>query len=118
MKKGNSLAKAQVVAFHEQYNNQDFDAMIDDAHPDMLKASPKDELTDLYSTVREKLGKVVDSKTVGWNINTINLKTTITLTQDTTFEEGKGQEIFTFRIQDEKARLLGYNINSNDLIMK
>ncbi len=118
MTKGKSLAKAQTAAFHEQYNNQDFAAMIDGAHPDMLKASSEDELTDLYSMIRKKLGKVLDTKTVSWNVRTFNTTTTVVLIQDTTFEEGKGKETFTFRIQDEKALLLGYNINSNDLIMK
>ena len=92
--------------------------MVDGAHPDMLKASPKPQVTNLYSVVRRKLGKVTDSQTVNWNVRTFNAVTTVVLVQNTTFEEGKGAETFTFRIKNEQASLLGYNINSQDLIMK
>lgn len=118
MTKGKAAAEAEVAAFHKQFNDHDFSAMVDGAHPDMLKASPKSELTNLYSVVRRKLGKVTDSQAVNWNVRTFNAVTTVILVQNTTFEEGKGTETFTFRIKNERASLLGYNINSQDLIMK
>ncbi len=118
MTKGKSLAEAQVAIFHEHYNNQEFTDMVDSAHPDMLKASSAEDLTDLYTAIRKKMGKTTGTKTVNWNIRTFNAATTVVLVQDTTFEEGKGQETFTFKIQKENAFLLGYNINSRDLIMK
>ena len=118
MTKSKAAAQAQVSAFHELFNDQDFTTMVDSAHPDMLKANPKPQLTKFYSVVRRKLGKVTASETAGWNVRTFNTVTTVVLVQNTTFEEGKGRETFTFRIKNEKASLLGYNINSQDLIMK
>jgi hypothetical protein len=40
------------------------------------------------------------------------------LTQTTTFEQGTGTEVFTFQMQGDKAVLVGYKINSKDLILK
>ncbi|MFC1462725.1 hypothetical protein ACFLQU_03880 [Verrucomicrobiota bacterium] len=116
--KGKAAAEAQVAAFHKNFNTQDFSAMVTNAHPDMLKVSSKTELTNLYSVVRRKLGKVTASETANWNVRTFNAVTTVILVQNTTFEEGKGTETFTFRMKKEKASLLGYNINSQDLILK
>jgi hypothetical protein len=118
MTKGKAAAQSQVTAFHKLFNDQDFKTMVDSADPKMLKVTSKSQLTDLYSAIRRKLGKVTASKSVRWNVRTFNTMTTVVVVQNTTFEKGKGMETFTFRIKKEKASLLGYNINSQDLIMK
>jgi hypothetical protein len=119
MTKGKAAAETQVSIFHEQFNNRDFDTLVNNAHPDMLKESTGAKVAEFCSTVRTKLGKVKDSKTQGWNVRgSVSTGTTVVLVTDTTFEEGKGTETFTFRIESEKARLVGYNINSQDLILK
>ena len=40
------------------------------------------------------------------------------LIQKTTFERGSGTETFNFQMDAEKAKLVGYNISSKDLILK
>jgi len=118
MTKGKAAAKSQIPVFHEQFNAGNLQAIVDAAHPEMLKASSASEITNFIGVVRRKLGKVTDSQEQTWKMNTFNGVTTVVLVQNTTFEQGKGTETFTFRIQKEKASLLGYNINSQDLIMK
>ena len=68
--------------------------------------------------VQRKLGKVTQTSTAGFNVRTFNFTTTVVLTQSTTFEQGTGTEAFTFQMEGEKAVLVGYNINSKDLILK
>jgi hypothetical protein len=38
--------------------------------------------------------------------------------QETTFENGKATETFTYRVEDGKPVLHGYHVNSTDLIIK
>ena len=68
--------------------------------------------------INRKLGKVKEAKQVGWNANNTNGVSTITITFDTTFERGKGTETITFlKPDDDKLVLLGYNINSQDMMI-
>jgi len=68
--------------------------------------------------VQRKLGKVTQTTTVGFNVRTFNFTTTVDLTQNTTFEQGTGVETFEFEMAGGKAVLVGYHINSKDLILK
>ncbi len=118
MTKGKEAAESQVVTFHRQFNDEDLAAIVSAAHPDMFKGSSESEVTDFLGVVRSKLGKVTDAKTVGTVVRTVNGVMSAVLTLKVTFENGEGTETFTFLIENEKALLLGYNINSPDLIMK
>ena len=46
--------------------------------------------------VQRKLGKVTQTANAGFNIRSFNFVTTVVLTQNTTFEQGTGTEIFTW----------------------
>ena len=118
MMKGKAAAESQVSVFHERFNAENLWAIVAAAHSDMLKASPATQVTNFIGVVRRKLGKVTDSQEQSWKMNTFNGATTVVLVQNTTFEQGKGRETFTFRVQQDKANLLGYDINSQDLIMQ
>ena len=68
--------------------------------------------------MHRKLGKVTQTANAGFNVNTFNLTTRVVLNQNTTFEQGNATEVFTFEMNGEKAVLVGYNINSTELILK
>ncbi len=114
---GKDLADKQVPIFHQLFNEQKYQEIISGADPDMLKASPEAKIIELLQAVNRKLGSVKQSNTINWNVNSFNLETRVVLVQNTTFEKGSGTETFTYRISDGKARLLGYFINSTDLIV-
>ena len=40
------------------------------------------------------------------------------LTYESTFEQGKAYEQFVWRVSGDEAKLVSYNINSPDLIIK
>ena len=116
--KDTGQAKKKVEEFHTLFNNQQFQAIYDSADAGFKKASTEEEFRKLLEAIYKKLGKVTETKTVGFNANTNPMGTYVTLVQETKFEQGKGTESFRFIIRRRGAALLAYNINSNDLIMK
>ena len=115
-----STAEADKAAadFHGLYDAEDYDKIFDTAHSDFKGLKPKAEVISFVRSVRDKLGKVKSSNRTGWQANSVNMKTNVVLTFSTEFMNGEGVETFTYRIEDGKAILLGWYVNSNDLILK
>lgn len=116
--KGKAAADAAIVRFHEQYNAGRLDAIWEGAHPKFRSASKKEKYEQLLHAVQNKLGKVTSTANVNWNVGAFNATTTVKMAQKTVFEKGEGTESFTFEMDGEKALLVGYNIQSMDLITK
>jgi hypothetical protein len=116
--KGKSIAEPQVAAFHEKLNAGQFDVIYSTSDEAFRKAAPKEKVLELFSAVQRKLGKAMSSSTKTWNVKTFNFETKVVLVVQTEFERGKGTESFTFRVSDGKASLVGYNINSLDMMTK
>lgn len=114
-----STAEADKAAaeFHSLYDAEDYDKIFDTAHADFKASQPKVETIDFIRSVREKLGKVKSTNRTGWQANSFNMNTNVILTHETEFENGKGVETFTYRIENGSAVLLGWYINSNALIV-
>ena len=81
-----------------------------------------EEFTEFLTAVHRKLGLVTSTTNKGWEVNT-NLsidagsRTVVVMEQETRFDHGTGLETFSFFIEDGKALLVGYQINSRDLII-
>ena len=118
MVNGKDIADKQIPGFHQLFNERRFQDIVTSSDPDMIKASPEATIIELFEAIHRKLGTVTESTNMSWNVNTFNLETRVVLVQNTSFERGSGTETFTYRITDGKARLLGYFINSNDLIIQ
>ena len=116
--KGKSIAESEVAVFHEKLNAKRFDEIYSTASDDFRKAAPKEKVLELFGAIERKLGRAKSSSTTNWNVRTFNLVTTVVLVEDTAFEQGKGTETFTFRVSGEKAVLVGYTINSLDMLTK
>ncbi|WP_165232688.1 hypothetical protein [Aquisphaera insulae] len=115
---GKEAAERGVAEFHTLYNQGKLAEIYSASHSKMKGAAAEKQFLDLLGAVERKLGKVVQSVNAGFNVRSFNLTTTVVLNQTTTFEKGSGTEVFTFEMDGEKAVLVGYNINSNDLIVK
>ena len=115
---GKALAEPKVEVFHEQLNGKRFDEIYNTAGEDFRKAASKEKVLELFAAINRKLGAAKISKTVNWNVRTFNSKTTISLVEETDFEQGRGTETFAFLIVDGRAELVGYNINSTDMLTK
>ena len=82
------------------------------------KAASEADTLALFEAVRRKLGTVKNSTQTRWHVNATSGGTMVTLAYDVEFSEGKGTEEFVFRINDNKALLFNYHVNSPLLITK
>jgi len=116
--KGKKAAEQGVADFHNLYNDGKFADIYSAGHSKFKSATTEKQFVELVGAVHRKLGKVTQTASAGFNVRTYNLTTTVVLTQTTTFEQGTGKERFTFQMDGDKAVLVGWNINSKDLILK
>jgi len=116
--KGKPAAEKAIARFHDSYNQGKLDDIWKSADSTFRTASTQQKYDDFIGAVRRKLGKVTTTSNIGWNVRSFNLKTTVLMAQKTVFENGQGSESFTFAISGTNAVLVGYNIQSMDLITK
>jgi outer membrane lipopolysaccharide assembly protein LptE/RlpB len=118
MFKGKQAAEQSVADFHRLYNEGKLAEIYSAGDSKFKGATTEKQFLEFVGAVQRKLGKVAQTSNEGFNIQTFNFTTTVVLNQSTTFEQGTGTETFTFQMEGGKAVLVGYNINSKDLILK
>lgn len=109
--------EAAVRTFHQQYNQQQFDALYAGSSQTLKESTPQPEFTRFITAVRRKLGAEVSAKRTGWNVQANTSGSFVTLTYDTKFEKGTGAETFRIRISGGKGQVEGYNVNSPALVV-
>jgi hypothetical protein len=111
-----ALAEAGIARFRELMAAQQFGQIYSEAADELKKATTEAELTRLLSAIDRKLGTVKGTEKNGWSVNYNASGTSVTLKLKTQFERGTGAESFVYRITGGKALLVGYHINSTELI--
>ena len=115
---GKPAAEKAIAQFHDSYNQGKLDDIWKSADSAFRTALTEQKYGEFMGAVQGKLGKVTTTSNIGWNVRSFNFKTTVLMTQTTVFENGQGTESFTFAINGTNAVLVGYNIQSMDLITK
>lgn len=105
-------------SFHAMVNEERYGDIYDAAADDFRSAGSKERFVGPLSAGRRNLGPITGTSNAGWRVRTLNLRTFVDLTQQTTFQEGKATERFTLLVSGEEARLVGYHIDSEDLILR
>jgi hypothetical protein len=115
--KDEKAAEQAVARFHIVLDAGRFDEIYDLAAPEMKAATAKPAFVALMSAIHRKLGAVRQSKTQAWSFNYGTAGGIIRASFRTDFAAGHGTEQFAYRAGPAPA-LIGYSINSNDLILK
>jgi hypothetical protein len=115
---GKGAAEPEVARFHEMLKRRNFEAMYAATGAEFKSLVPRATALALFAAIDRKLGSLRQTKQINWNVNTRNLITTVALVYQSRFEAGEATETFTFRVQNGKPELIGYNIASMDMLIK
>lgn len=115
---GKPAAETAIARFHAMLNDERYEEIYAGLDPQFKEVSTEQEMLEILQAVHIKLGKVTATTNQTWRANSYNLETQLLMVQDTEFEHGKAVETFTFLYADKKVSLVGYNINSRELITK
>lgn len=111
------VAEKAVARFHAMLDAGQNAQIYQESASEMKNAGPEDKLTTLLAAVHRKLGPVKKAEQRGWNDAVNPGGHFVTLRYATTYAQGDAAETFVYKIAGEKAELVGYNINSNALII-
>ncbi|MGY4398205.1 hypothetical protein ACVWZA_003409 [Sphingomonas sp. UYAg733] len=102
--------------FHQMVDAGRFEQVYDGSSADLKGASSKADFIKLLDVVHRKLGPFKTGKTGGWNNNYSPAGHFLTIGYGANYARGTADEQFVYRIDDGKAKLAGYHVNSNALI--
>jgi len=113
-----SSARAGVTRFHQQLDAGKFDEIYNEAAPEFRSATTHEDFLAFAGAVHRKLGAVRDATQTNFSVNWTTSGTRVVVDYTTKFDQGDAVEHFTWKIDGDKAVLVGYNINSKALIIK
>ena len=109
-------AESAIGTFHIELNTGRYEQIYAASDPQFKKAVSEPDFEKLLGAVHDKLGAYQTGKNAGWRVNYNTGGNNVVVQFDSTFEKGKAVETFTYAGEGNAIRLLGYNINSNQLI--
>jgi len=101
--------------FHEEFNQQNYDKIYQEADPKFRAAVEPEAWSKLMTRLHDKLGNVTDMTRTGFNVNYNVGGSTVTMSYSTKFQLGTGQEEFVWLKSNHELRLLRYNVRSSAL---
>ena len=115
---GKTPAESAVTQFHAQLDAGSFDDIYEQTDARFKNATTHDQFVAVLRAIHTKLGNVVSAKQTNWFAQDSTGGSMLSLTYETEFASGKGTEKFSYAVAGNAVRLVGYNINSADLIIK
>ena len=112
------LGENAVAAFHRQLDAGQFDRIYDGSSSEMKASTPRPKLVEFLSAVHAKLGAFKSGGLGGFNDNVSTGGHRLVLVYNAQYQNGAAAETFTFSIAGDRALLMGYNVNSDALILK
>jgi hypothetical protein len=112
-----SAAEQGVTRFRRQMDSRQFQEIYDNAAPEFRQNASESTVIRFLNLVSTRLGRALAASKQGLRLDTNTSGSFVTLTYTTTFDRGRGNEEFVFRMDGPEARLAGYHINSLDLMM-
>jgi len=111
------VAEKAIDRFHNQLDTAQFGPIYTRSAAEMKQLTTLPRLTAFLGAVHRKLGQFKSGKAVAWNDNVNTSGHYITINYQATYEHGPAAENFVYRIDDGKATLVGYHVNSDVLVV-
>lgn len=109
-------AKQEIASFHKQYNAGQDEKIWKNFGPEFHAVTPRKDWENMLLIVRNTLGKNTSSSQSGINHQATPNGRYLAITMDTQFERGRAMETFTFSGSGENQRLIGYHVNSDEVL--
>jgi hypothetical protein len=116
--KGTEYAEATVARFRQQMKARQFEQIYDSTGADFKAATSREIGVALFAAVDRKLGAFKRAKQINWSVNTHNMVTTVVLVYDSEYSDSHATETFTVRVEDGRGELVGYNIQSLQMLIE
>lgn len=111
-----SAAEAGVQRFREMLGAGRYAEIYRSAGPEFRQNGSEDSAVRFLRSVHDRLGAVRNANQTGWRVNYGSGGSVTVLNYATEFERGRGAEEFVYRVDGGQSVLIGYHINSNDLV--
>lgn len=111
-----AAAESGVAQFHRMLANGEYDAIYSGAANEFRQSGSRESAVRFLRTVHERLGAMRRIDQQGWRVNFVSGGNIVNMRYATEFARGRGTEDFVFRVNGGSAQLVGYHINSTDLM--
>lgn len=111
------VAEKAIAGFHAQLDAAQFGPIYARSASEMRKTTSQPHLTAFLDAVHRKLGLFKSGKSIGWNDNVNTSGHYVAINYQAVYEHGPAAENFVYRIDNGKATLAGYHVNSDVLVL-
>lgn len=109
------IAGKAVDNFHRQFNESLYTEIYRDADASFRSSGTENDCVGFLSRNKDKLGRVLSSAEIKWQMNFKRLDgVELVTTYNTSFEHGTATETFAWYVNGDSAYLISYNINIPD----
>jgi hypothetical protein len=105
-----------VAEFHKKLNSEQYQDLYATADSSFKNNGKKGELEDFLRTVHEKLSDAANFRNI--NVNVTLAGKFVTGIYQSKFTRGEAVETFTWRLEGKRLLLVGYNVQSRELLRK
>jgi hypothetical protein len=111
-----AIGEGGVVQFHRLLDAGRYHDIYAGAANEFRQSGSEQAAIRFLAMVHDRLGPVRRADQRGWRVNFTTGGTMVSLRYGTQFASGRGTEDFVFRVRGGSPSLVGYHINSMDLI--
>jgi hypothetical protein len=111
--KGKPFAEKAVGEFHTQLNAQQFAQIYAATAPEFKKSTEEAAAVEYFTLVHTKMGEFKSANQTGFNANSDNGVSSVTLDYDTEYANGKATETFVYKVEGEKVSLVNFKLTSD-----
>ena len=110
-------AEEQIDRYQAHYSAHELGNMYAMTGKKFRETSSLGEFEEFVTLIDGRLGEIVTTQRVNFNVKSTPGGTTTSVVMQTNFEQGDGTETYTFSGSGEDMRLEGWNVNSNRLMI-